>query len=239
MSAVRKKKPTLEQQINEDGIRFLGKHISREKALALMAVTTLACAMPILLGVMRWEQIPQLVTTGLVGVDGKDDSLPRWAVVFAIPGLMCLLNLIVHGQLLLHQAQMKVPPKQIRVLGRWGIPFVGTFLSTAIIQYAAGEAVLPLAFTVSCILSLAMMLLGGHLWDCPADAAISLKHAFTGTVQEGDLWKSVHRFAAVLWLAAGLAALLDTMLHSRLSAMGGIILLAALILPELRAKKGV
>ena len=134
---------------------------------------------------------------------------------------------------------MKVPPKQIRVLGRWGIPFVGTFLSTTIIQYAAGEAVLPLAFTVSCILSLAMMLLGGHLWDCPADAVISLKHAFTGTVQEGDLWKSVHRLAAVLWLAAGLAALLDTMLHSRLSAMGGIILLAALILPELRAKKGV
>ena len=65
MSAVRKKKPTLEQQINEDGIRFLGKHISREKALALMVVTTLACAMPIVLGVMRWEQIPQLVTTGL------------------------------------------------------------------------------------------------------------------------------------------------------------------------------
>ena len=84
MSAVRKKKPTLEQQINEDGIRFLGKHISREKALALMVVTTLACAMPIVLGVMWWEQIPQLVTTGLVGVDGKDDSLPRWAVVFAI-----------------------------------------------------------------------------------------------------------------------------------------------------------
>ena len=239
MAAVQKKKPTLEQQISEDGIRFLGKHVSREKALALMAVTTLACAIPMILGVTRWEQIPQLVTTGLVGVDGKDDSLPRWAVVFAVPGLMCLLNVIVHGQFLLHQAQMKVPPKQIRVIGRWGIPIVGTFLSTAVIQSAAGEAVLPLAFAVSCILSLAMMLLGGHLWDCPTDSAISLKHAFTGTVQEGDLWKSVHRIAAVLWLAAGLAALLDTILHGRLSVMGVIIPLAALILPGLRAKKGV
>ena len=53
MSAVRKKKPTLEQQINEDGIRFLGKHISREKALALMVVTTLACAMPIVVWTAR------------------------------------------------------------------------------------------------------------------------------------------------------------------------------------------
>ena len=238
MSAVRKKNPTLEQQINEDGIRFLGKHISREKALALMAVTTLACAMPIVLGVMRWEQIPQLVTTGLVGVDGKDDSLPRWAVVFAIPGLMCLLNLIVHGQLMLHQARMKVPPKQIRVVGRWGVPLVGTFLSTAIIQYAAGEAVLPLAFTVSCILCLAMMLLGGHLWDCPTNAVLSLRHAFTGMVQEGDSWKSLHRFAAIVWLAAGLAALLDTMLHNQVAVIGVTALLAALILPELWAKRG-
>ena len=239
MPAVQKKKPALEQQINEEGIRFLGKHVSREKATALFAATLLACAMPMILGVRDWARIPQMVTTGLVGISGEDDSLPRWAVVFLIPGLMCLLNVIVHGQLMLHQSKMKIPPKQIRVVGRWGIPIVGTFFSAGMIQYAAGEAVLPLPFTASCILSLAMMLLGGHLWDCPADAVISLKHAFTGTVQEGDLWKSVHRLAAVLWLAAGLAALLDTMLHSRLSAMGGIILLAALILPELRAKKGV
>ena len=239
MTAVQKKKPTLEQQINEDGIRFLGKHVSREKAMALLAVTLLACAMPMVMGVMRWNEIPQMVTTGLVGVDGKDDSLPRWAVVFGIPGLMCVLDLIVHGQLMLHQAKMKVPPKQIRAVGRWGIPFVETFLSTAIMQYAAGEIVLPAAFTASCILSLAMMLLGSHLWDCPTDAAVSLKHAFAGAVQEGDFWKSLHRFAAVLWLAAGLAALLDTMLHNRMSVIGAVALLAALILPELRAKKGV
>lgn len=103
--------------------------------------------------------------TGLVGSTAEDDSLPRWAVVFLIPGLMCLLNVIVHGQLMLHQSKMKIPPKQIRVVGRWGIPIVGTFLSAGMIQYAAGEAVLPLPFTASCILCLAMMLLGGHLWD--------------------------------------------------------------------------
>lgn len=114
MSAVQKKKPTLEQQVNEEGIRFLGKHVSREKAAALFAATLLACAMPMILGVRDWARIPQMVTTGLVGINGEDDSLPRWAVVFLIPGLMCLLNVIVHGQLMLHQSKMKIPPKQIR-----------------------------------------------------------------------------------------------------------------------------
>ena len=77
MSAVQKKKPTLEQQVNEEGIRFLGKHVSREKAAALFAATLLACAMPMILGVRDWARIPQMVTTGLVGINGEDDSLPR------------------------------------------------------------------------------------------------------------------------------------------------------------------
>lgn len=74
MAAVQKKKPTLEQQISEDGIRFLRASTFPGKRLALMAVTTLGLRHPMILGVTRWEQIPQVVTTGLVGVDGKDDS---------------------------------------------------------------------------------------------------------------------------------------------------------------------
>ena len=57
-------------------------------------------------------------------------------------------------------------------------------------------------------------------------------------VQEGDSWKSLHRFAAIVWLAAGLAALLDTMLHNQVAVIGVTALLAALILPELWAKRG-
>lgn len=237
VSSVRKKvKP--EEQINEEGIRFLGKHVSREKAWGLLAVTLLVCAMPMVLGALRWSVIPETVTTGLTGVNGQDDSLPRWAVVFLIPGLMCLLNGIAHGQLMLHQGRMKVPPKQIRIVGRWGVPIVGTFLSSAIIQYAAGEAVLPLAFTLSCILSLIMMILGGRLWDCSTDALLSLRHALPKERQiDPSLWKRLHRIAGVLWLVAGLLALLDTMLHSQVSIMGVTALLIALVIPELLAKK--
>ena len=35
-----------------------------------------------ILGVRYWDQIPEIVETGLIGPGGKDDSLPRWAVAF-------------------------------------------------------------------------------------------------------------------------------------------------------------
>lgn len=232
------KKPRLEQQINEEGLRFLGKHISREKALALLCATLLACAMPMVMGARYWADIPELLETGLTGVNGEDDSLPRWAVVFVIPGLMCLLNGIAHGQLMLHQARKRVPPKQIRVVGRWGVPIVGIFLSSAVIRWAAGLTALPTAFLLSCALSLALLLLGGHLWDCPMDAALSLRLIRKeGWSEEAAHWDRMHRFAGTVWLAAGLLVLLDTMLCDRVSALGATALLAALILSMLAAGK--
>lgn len=232
------KQPKLEEQITEEGLRFLGKHISREKALALLCATLIACAMPIVMGVRYWAEIPELLITGLTGISGEDDSLPRWAVVFVIPGLMCLLNGIAHGQLMIHQARKKVPPKQIRVVGRWGVPIVGIFLSSAIIRFAAGVAAMPSAFALSCILSIAMLLLGAHLWDCPADAGISLGLLLKGKPQvDVARWARMHRVAATVWLAAGLLTLLDTMLHDRVSVLGATALLAALILSALAARK--
>lgn len=233
------KKVKLEEQINEEGIKTLGKHVSREKALGLMAVTLLVCAMPVVMGLRHWADIPQMVETGLIGTNGQDDSLPRWAVVFLIPGLMFLLNGIEHVQLLLHQNRMKVPPKQIRVLGRWGIPIVGTFFSSAIIRFAVGETMLPPFFAFSCVLSLAMMILGSRLWDCPMDAVISLRHALNGKESSCGLesWQRLHRFAGIIWLAAGLLVLLDTMLNDQISVIGATALLAAVVIPELWARR--
>ena len=100
MSNKKKKKlPGMTREMEMESARMFGKHVTKEKAILLLVVTMLACAMPIQVGIRLWDQIPEIVETGLIGMDGKDDSLPRAAVVFLVPGLMCLLNLICHGQL--------------------------------------------------------------------------------------------------------------------------------------------
>ena len=78
--------------------RFLGKHVTPAKAVAVLLFSLLTAVSPMLLGLRLWTQIPSIVETGLIGPGGKDDSLPRAVLVFGIPGLMCVLNLICHGQ---------------------------------------------------------------------------------------------------------------------------------------------
>ena len=82
----RKKKETLPRDLEIRGAELYGKHLSPEKQRALLIVTLVACALPVILGVRYWDQIPEIVETGLIGPGGKDDSLPRWAVGFALPG---------------------------------------------------------------------------------------------------------------------------------------------------------
>lgn len=100
-------------------------------------------------GVRLWESIPEIVETGITRMDGRDDSMPRALVVFGIPGLMCLLNLIVHTQLYLNQQRMTLPKTFVRLFGRWGFTVLSTGLANLFI-YRAANRPLPPPFAASC-----------------------------------------------------------------------------------------
>ena len=184
--------------------RYFGKHVSPEKAAVLLAATLLTCAAPILLGLRLWDRIPAVVETGLIGPGGKDDSLPRAVLVFGIPGLMCVLNLICHGQLWLHQKAGKIPPTSIRLLGRWSIPVISVLLSSFWILRAAAEQADP-PFFLPCILALVLQLIGSHLFDCSMESRLSFR--FRSIVHWETPWRRTHRLAGTCWLLAGLMLL--------------------------------
>ena len=185
--------------------RIFGRHVTGQKAIVTLVFSLLTAATPMLLGLRLWDQIPLIVETGLIGSDGTDDSLPRAVLVFGIPGLMCLLNLICHGQLWIHQKAGKIPPTPIRLLGRWTIPVISVLLCSFWIGRAAGLDT-PMAFFIPSLLALLLLLLGAHFFDCARDSRIAfhlkrIEHWETP-------WRKTHRLAGVCWMLAGLQLLL-------------------------------
>lgn len=231
MSNKKKKKlPGMTREMEMESARMFGKHVTKEKALLLFVVTMIACAMPIQVGLRLWDQIPEIVETGLIGMDGKDDSLPRAAVVFLVPGLMCLLNLICHGQLWFNQKRMTLPNTPVRVLGRWGFPVISVLFCSGLMLESAGGG-LTLTFLTPCVLGLALLMLGGHMLDCPRDAKIALRFSFTEGNEQA--WREVHRFAGWLWSIGGLLVLEATMLTEGTNMMAALLGLALLIVPAI------
>ena len=93
----KQKKSVFDRETEIQGAKLFGKHVSKEKGRILLIMTLLVCAVPILGGLRLWDRIPEIYETGLIGANGEDDSLPRWAIVYAIPALMCLLNFLWDG----------------------------------------------------------------------------------------------------------------------------------------------
>lgn len=223
-----RKNPGMTREMEIESARMFGKHVAKEKAILLFVVTMIACAMPMQLGVRLWDKIPEIVETGLIGMDGKDDSLPRAAVVFLVPGLMCLLNLICHGQLWFNQKRMTLPNTPVRLVGRWGFPVISVFFCSGLMLESAGGG-LTLTFLTPCVLGLVLLMLGGHMWDCPRDARIALRFSFTEGNEQA--WREVHRFAGWLWSVGGLLVLEGTMLTEGTNMTAALLGLALLVVP--------
>lgn len=233
MANNRKKKTGIDRELEIQSAVMFGKHVSEQKGRVLMAATLLACAAPMLLGARMWSLIPEIVESGLIGMDGKDDSIPRWMVAFGLSGLMCILDLIAHGQLLYNQKKMTLPAAHVRLMGRWGFPILSVFFCSGMILQSVGQPPLQMLFVTPCILGLMLMMLGAHMFDCPENSTVALRFSFTKT-NEG--WKAVHRFAGWCWLAAGLFIIVCTMLQILPPAVDMAVVLAAVIAPVIYGK---
>jgi len=211
----------------------LGRQIPVEKQRLLLLVTLLACAMPMVMGLRMWDAIPEMVPTGMIGADGTDESLSRTMVVLGLPGLLCLLDLVAHLTLKWNQKRRTPPPAPSRVIGRWGFPVISVVLCSGVILEALGQE-LTLSFLTPCVLGLALLWLGAHVWDCRQDAKLALHLSYTHS--STAVWKATHRFAGWLWMLVGLALIADAELSGTFRWYAALLVLAALCLPVLYAR---
>ena len=230
----KKKNTALSREEEMTGAKLFGKHATAEKRRALLIVTLLACALPMLLGIRLWEEIPQVVETGLIGPGGQDDSLPRWMVALGLPVIMCLMNGIAHMQLSLNQKRMTVPPPAVRLMGRWGFPVLSVICCSGLAFQSAGQKALQPSFVAPCVLGFFLLLLGAHMFDCPMDSKVALR--FSGLEGNPPLWKTVHRFAGWTWMLAGLAVIACAMTAGSFTMLVPVLVLAAFAAPWVFAR---
>lgn len=174
----------------------------------ILLVTAVACLLPMLLGAILYQEIPEIVPTGIVGREGKDDSLPRVMVAFGLPLLLCLLDVLANYQ-------MNTDPKRIygpafiRGLCTWGFPVLSVVCCDVLILEAAGREAGLKVYT-PLIVGMALLVLGGHFLRCKPGSLTALPLPWSR--RNGQNFTATHRFAAWLWMATGLALLAVTSL---------------------------
>ena len=188
-----------------------------KKYLKVLIVTSVVLLLPILAGVILWEQLPEQIPIHW-NLQGEVDSWSSKA--FAVFGMPLILLAVQWLCAFATNADPKKANHSQKVMHMvlWIVPVVSLIIFTAMYSTALGksvrvEVILPL------LMGFAFTIIGNYLPKCKQSYTIGIKLPWTLNSEEN--WNKTHRFAGRIWLVCGLVIMVSAF-------VGGIgILIAA------------
>ena len=169
-----------------------------------LLITSIIILLPILAGLILWEQLPEKIPTHW-NVNGEIDG---WSskpfAVLGLPAIMlaaqwlCVLGTAADPKKAAH-------PQKVLQLVFWIFPVISILMFTLTYIAALGgqvrvEVIMPI------FMGLVLAIVGNYLPKCKQNYTIGIKIPWTLNNEEN--WNKTHRFAGWLWTAGGIIMML-------------------------------
>lgn len=192
-----------------------------------LLITTLICLLPILAGLALYSRLPEQVPTHFDFSGTPNGWSSRAFAVFGIPGLMAAINLFLNICLERDpkRANMSAALKRISL---WIIPVLSVLTSGMTLGTAMGwpvhvETVIPV------LVGGLFLLVGNYLPKTKQSYTMGIRLPWTLDSEEN--WNRTHRLSGFLWVAAGAAFILLSLLRLWNGWLLGALLLALIFVP--------
>ena len=172
-----------------------------KKNLKVLILTTVVMLLPILAGLILWDQLPELMPTHWNAAGDVDGWSGKAFAVFGLPLIMvaaqwlCMLGTAAdpkknnHSEKVLH-------------LVLWIVPALSVVLHAVTYATALGHAV-PMEVVMPILVGLIFTIIGNYMPKCKQNYTIGIKIPWTLDNEEN--WNRTHRFAGWLWTFCGIA----------------------------------
>lgn len=170
-----------------------------KKNLKLLIVTSVIILLPIVAGLILWNQMPEQIPTHWDSRGEIDGWMPKPLAVFAMPLLLLALQWV--GVLATF-----TDPKKKNHSGKilhfvfWIIPLLGIVLSALTYFSALGQDV-RMEVLVPVLVGVLFIAIGNYLPKCQQNYTIGIKLPWTLHSEEN--WNKTHRVAGFVWVAGG------------------------------------
>lgn len=181
-----------------------------KKNLKVLLITSIVILLPILAGIILWNQLPQQLPYHW-NMEGEVDG---WAskpfAVFALPFILLAFQWIC---VLATSADPKKGNHSGKILHLvlWIIPVLSVLLHVLVYATAFGNK-MPIEVVMPVFMGLLFAVIGNYLPKCKQNYTIGIKISWTLNSEEN--WNRTHRFAGRLWTVSGLAIMLTGFLGS-------------------------
>jgi uncharacterized membrane protein len=175
-----------------------------KKHWKLLLVTSIIILLPIVAGVVLWNQLPEQVPIHWNANGEIDGWSSKIFFVFGMPAIMlafqwlCTLGTGADPKKANH-------PEKILQLVLWIIPVLNTVLSVITYGAALGQQV-RMEVIMPVLIGLILAIVGNYLPKCKQNYTIGIKIPWTLNSEEN--WNKTHRFAGWLWTIGGIIIML-------------------------------
>ena len=165
--------------------------------LILSSIVTL---LPILVGLILWERLPQELPTHW-GINGEvDDYSSKGFAVFGLPLILLGFHWICTLATALDHKNKEQHAK-LFTLVFWIIPALSLTVSALIYATVLGY-VFNVTTILFCFMGLLFIVIGNYLPKCKQNRTLGIKVKWT--LENEANWNATHRMAGKFWVAGGL-----------------------------------
>ncbi len=173
-----------------------------------VVISSIIILLPILFGIIVWEDLPNTMTTHF-GADGISDGFSGKA--FAVFGLPCILLVLHFFCLFFTMLDKKQKEQSEKALGMvfWIVPMI-SLVANGIIYCAAFGANTAPSLLVCVLFGAMFIFMGNYMPKVKQNSTLGVK--VTWTLRNEENWSLTHRFTGKIWVICGFALLICTVL---------------------------
>ncbi len=176
----------------------------------LLAITTIIILLPIIIGLILWEQLPETMATHWGTNNEPNGWTSKTFAVFGIPAIIAALHVF---SLLLTYADPKknnIGKKAIGIV-YWVLPITSLFVMCSTYAYALGTEV-NIGMICCFLLGVIFIALGNYLPKARQNYTFGYKIPWTLNSEEN--WNKTHRLAGWLMVICGFAFIVNAFILS-------------------------
>ena len=190
-----------------------------------LILTSLICLIPILVGAAVYSRLPETMATHWNFQGEPDGWSSRPVAVFALPGLLLAVNLLLPLGLKADPKHENMSPA-LKTVVFWTIPVLSLVCSGATIAAGLG-CHLSIERIIPALMGVLFVLIGNYLPKTKQSYTLGIRLPWTLASEEN--WNRTHRLGGFLWVIGGLYFIVMSFFTWNLAALLIPILLMALV----------
>lgn len=176
-----------------------------KKNLKTLIISSVLILLPVLVGVILWNQLPEQIPTHWNAAGEVDGWSSKAFAVFCLPGILLAaqwLCTLGAGA----DPKSKNHSEKVLQLVLWIIPLLSNVLLAITYATALGQSV-PVEIIMPVLIGIVFIIIGNYMPKCKQNYTIGIKIPWTLNSEEN--WNKTHRFAGKLWVVCGLLIVLS------------------------------